>query len=1062
MRKLLLCWAMAGSHLLYAQDPLDSIRTRLDHLFQPVKTAFPTKTFLESGDGLIPLPKSSETKKVMNLGRFMLLHQSIRTAQPPDKKWQELRPLAESFQTLARNRVPMSLLDAKVSLLRENAIQTGNLSYANEQFQPHSNGFFEDRRVMELTSTRATAEGPDVELFFPQSLWFTDQQSSEIHLQVKNESGGWHEISKGESFWLRSLPEGMHRFSYRIISDGDTSVGLTGFKVLLPSTQAGMIEWVIPKVEGRHAGGKATVQLAPGNSSGHVKNPVILVEGIDYYQVAPDLTEQGNSDWQTLKNVFNLVIANGQFYANADIIYLDFAEGADGIERNAEVLRDLIGVVNQDKVLGGSNTPNTVIGFSMGGLVGRFCLSKMARDGVNSQTTKLITNDSPHDGAHLPLGLQYLFHAFNGIVGRIPIVPYAKQAHRMLLAPASVQMLKYRANALNDYSENTWLNQVYKPMVTFPAGAQPFEFISTSSGSECGVVDVTPGQTYFNFDLSLGEIMSISDDFTSFITMENNWRFRVLAWAQGTTENSKILSFTVRFRKKFYNGLVSIGISLPELKANHPSNLPKLDFAPGGKYYMDDFGYKFLGGISTSSTAISLNSGLMGNFCFIPVKSALDMSGLENTDYFKAYNPWMNGLPASRVGTFRAAEPLGPLRNFRHGFLTDFQSKLIVNKVLNLPFNDFCPTDCKPEISVSGPGAICPGGSAPYYIQTTAGDNVQYQWSVSGGIELDGQYPNGEANFSVPSGNTNPNLLINAVVSKNSCEVRSQIVVDGTTILAPIEVRCGSNPNVTNPGDALCQNSGIGKYFYIESIPIGSNYQINWIPLPDDYGVLPEIEPYMSNGAYRNALIRPNGVAVLRFRIEINSDCGSRSKNFEIPFFDQIGSSTCILCDQGSFIRVEPPVVQEGTEAEVLVIKPGEGLGTIEIRDLEGHLIETKTSDGESETMDVSQLEAGNYVVRVQNPTTGEWEEKPLEVKPKTDLAISPNPGTDLVQLNMEGAMENMNWRVTVSDRFGTIRFLQNTAFKPEIINVEALPSDLYLIKVENDQQVFQTWFRKN
>lgn len=1058
MRKLLLCWAMAGSHLLNAQDSLDFVRTKVQQLFRPVTVTYPTRTFIELGDDLVQIPELNDGKKIMDIVQFSMIHHSIRSAQPLDRKWSDLQSPIDILNSQPRTRVPIALLDANVSMLNPDALVNGTLSYSGGQFFPSGVSFFSDRHVMEMSSTRLTAEGPDVELVFPESLWFSDQQSGSLLVQIKTETA-WADITKGSSFWLRDLPEGEHKVQYRIISGADTSLGMTSFRTILPSVQWDFIEWIIPRSFNRHEGGRVTIQLAQSNQSGHVRNPIIMVEGIDYNKVAPDLVG-GNSDWKRLQSLF---LKLSLFPINEyDLIYLDFGDGAAAIEDNAEVLRDLIALVNQDKVQSGSTTPNVVIGHSMGGLVARYCLSKMAKEGFDSQTTKLFTHDSPHNGAHLPLGLQYLFHGLNAAAAKIPFVPFSNQAHKMLSAPASVQMLKFRATSLNHYEENTWLDQVYRPMVSFSDGSQPFELVTTSLGSECGHIDQNPAQTYFNFDFSLERLFSDGGHLVSILTRSTAWRLKVLAKAQSAEGSSEVLKLSLRVDKKFFNGFIQIGANVISLSASSPASLPRLDFVPGGIYFLSEMGHQFLGGLTTPNLAVFLNSGLTSSFTFIPVISALDMPGLDNQAYFKAYNPWMSNLASARLGRFRAAEPLGELKNYSHTYLSNLQAKLIAHKILNLPYTDFCPLECTPDATIAGPLAICPGSDASYHVQTTGGDNLQYQWSGSGGIVFDGQTTDGTASFSVDPGSPAAAMQINCAVYKNGCFTTTSLGIDGTTNLAPITVRCGSAPNVTTPGTALCQNSPLGRYFYIESIPIGSNYTITWTPLPDDNGLLPIIEPYMSQGAFRNAFVKTNGVSMLRFRVDIISDCGSRSKDFEIPYNSLIGGSACILCDQGEFARVEPPIVKEGTEMEVLVIKPGEGLGTVEIRSLEGELLVSKTSGNESESLDVSQLEAGSYVVRIQNPETGTWEEKPLEVKPDHFMTINPNPGSDLIQLGFEGAENSNTWRVTVVDRFGTVRYDQTLPFQPDGVNVQSLQPDLYLFKVENGPQVYQTWFRKN
>jgi triacylglycerol esterase/lipase EstA (alpha/beta hydrolase family) len=54
------------------------------------------------------------------------------------------------------------------------------------------------------------------------------------------------------------------------------------------------------------------------------------------------------------------------------------------------------------------DSQNIILGYSMGGLVARYGLAQMVRNGQNTQTRLLLTLDSPHHGANFPLGLQHL------------------------------------------------------------------------------------------------------------------------------------------------------------------------------------------------------------------------------------------------------------------------------------------------------------------------------------------------------------------------------------------------------------------------------------------------------------------------------------------------------------------------------------------------------------------------------------------------------------------------------------------------------------------------------
>ena len=85
-----------------------------------------------------------------------------------------------------------------------------------------------------------------------------------------------------------------------------------------------------------------------------------------------------------------------------DIIYVNWDNGTDFIQRNAYVLEAVIKWVNDNKT--GTNK-NVVLGQSMGGLVARYALRDMENNGLNHDTSLYISHDAPHQGANIPLGI---------------------------------------------------------------------------------------------------------------------------------------------------------------------------------------------------------------------------------------------------------------------------------------------------------------------------------------------------------------------------------------------------------------------------------------------------------------------------------------------------------------------------------------------------------------------------------------------------------------------------------------------------------------------------------
>lgn len=81
--------------------------------------------------------------------------------------------------------------------------------------------------------------------------------------------------------------------------------------------------------------------------------------------------------------------------------------GGDYIQRNAYTLEYLIDYVNTALQQANSTEKIVVVGPSMGGQVTRYALRDMEIRGQNHNCRLWVSFDSPHQGAHVPLGLQY-------------------------------------------------------------------------------------------------------------------------------------------------------------------------------------------------------------------------------------------------------------------------------------------------------------------------------------------------------------------------------------------------------------------------------------------------------------------------------------------------------------------------------------------------------------------------------------------------------------------------------------------------------------------------------
>jgi len=221
--------------------------------------------------------------------------------------------------------------------------------------------------------------------------------------------------------------------------------------------------------------------------NGVLDKPVILIDGFDpgdtrtiagLYSLLDFSGSEGNQNLADLVRAegFDVVILNFPSYFrlddanntllniedatdnNADMI-IDEADypgstlvngGADFIERNAMLLRDLINTLNTDKV---GNEELVIIGPSMGGLISRYALNFMENQSENHETRLWISFDAPHLGANVPLGFQHQFNFLGfGLGDGLNIEALQGIVNSLLKSPAARQLLvdHFEAHLLNE------------------------------------------------------------------------------------------------------------------------------------------------------------------------------------------------------------------------------------------------------------------------------------------------------------------------------------------------------------------------------------------------------------------------------------------------------------------------------------------------------------------------------------------------------------------------------------------------------------------------------------
>jgi hypothetical protein len=413
-----------------------------------------------------------------------------------------------------------------------------------------------------------------------------------------------------------------------------------------------------PAVAGVHAG--ATVSIRYGGNHTQLTKPLIVVEGYDKHFIAPAIQKENYSITQFLQEISNP--GNYNLYSDLDnlgqydIVFIDFKYGTDDLLRNAKVFEEVVNYVNINKVGGiASGQPNAVMGISMGGLIARYKLAEMTKAGRNPHTRLLVLQDSPQRGANVPLGIQALSRqaVFNvGPFSTADMNESLRQANLLLDEPATRQLLVHRAtDGTGGFEANTFLNGVYRSMITFNGTQPAYRTVAVSEGSQCGVGLFAPYSELLRVN---GRLFISPLPWISRVSYETEVIVNALP-AGGQSNRVSFIVLKQRIRLLF--GLVNLTNDIFRRSYHCPSGLLAWDGVPGGTEPVSGVPGGFTaryGGSWTPFVDASVNASAVESFSFLPTASGLDASVIDQNSLQSAYIYGANGTP--QVDKFIAQE----------------------------------------------------------------------------------------------------------------------------------------------------------------------------------------------------------------------------------------------------------------------------------------------------------------------------------------------------------------------------------------------------------------------
>ena len=514
--------------------------------------------------------------------------------------------------------------------------------------------------------------------------------------------------------------------------------------------------------------GEVLFYMSPGNHAGQsnptFRNPIIFVDGIDfgdsrkgqaiygkYLSYLPEPGAPGSVRFgQQLRSLgHDLIILNfpdghipemvEEGKANPDI-----DGGSDYIERNAMVLVKLIQYINE-RLETGSNKI-TVAGPSMGGLIARYALAYMEKNQNQTGHHKCglyISQDAPHLGANIPVGLQQLLRNLAGFN-----LTQAEYAWESMNSPAACELLLNHAlhgeNSSQHELRGSFLQNLQSNSLSENPGwpSDPdLRMISISNGASTGLPinaldnppgPVTGGNEMLSFNIRIANLgilaiaMAVFDNGFSLgpalflLSGKMEWKSRYVPGQNGTAET---------FGFNFGLSLLEEDMDIYNEQCNWKAfdGGISLDASPGGKSNTTAiFSQSLREGFGLAGNLLRVNFEKADHFhSFIPCKSALAFRWNSGGLKFMEEDLSQRNLVCTGETPFHAY--FCPEGNEDHVRLTAESATFIYNQLNYVPPQG--GTSYPAEII--GPRAVPAGSSVEFNAAYQGNLEFRTSWSIS-------------------------------------------------------------------------------------------------------------------------------------------------------------------------------------------------------------------------------------------------------------------------------------------------------------------------------------------
>ncbi|MBK0383656.1 T9SS type A sorting domain-containing protein [Pedobacter sp. SD-b] len=778
----------------------------------------------------------------VSLDEWRMLYASLYSAQINTASMLYLDTLNNLLKNNSYSNQPIAFtaLYYQYQSLKDNALTANLFTVSNDQLYDvpgRTQSPYQDNDLFAVAPIRQGMLTGNNQLIFKPELIFgnTGKTISAIAVDIDS-SGNWQNVTLNSPFNISFSTEGFYPIAIRFtftdnsIKYAHTKIAVYPNPEALDTLNSGGLQTnsfspyrtlsneditADKSYLGVAGQGDITIQLALNNSTGQIRKPLIVAEGFD-----PD---NGYSFDSYVRSITVNDNTNSQITLNQglddindyDLIFLNYKNGADYIQRNAFLLEKAIAIVNSRKTTyNGVRQSNVVMGLSMGGLVARYALRDMEINNVAHETRLFISHDTPYWGANVPVGAQIAVQHLSPfkIVNTDGNFPYIKwvdlfQGTAESLAtfntPAAKQLLiqRYLLNPANYTltSDNTVHDAFMNELNTmgWPANCKN---ITISNGSCDGtpiypnnsrIFELIGGKSIKYLDnLWLSAAFTIGAPFSPIVIFGGNTNplaFLVqLPLGLLSTKSSINLDFRINsvpqsgtaelYRGDIYSkrkilGIINVNTYFIKTHINSTSGMLPLDNAPGGVYDINEFGFDanviqnslpdFFNGIQATV--------LQPRFCFVPTVSSLALSNPQQSLFANICNN-INCIKPSIISASYV-----PQQNQLHISYTQESSNFLL-EWQNANYN--CAQVCSSNLSIQGFPQIC--NASETYTVPGLPAGVTVNWSISPTSGVASLSTSGNTATLTKTGNGTVSLTAN-IVTPCATFSKYRIIQSGTS-----------------------------------------------------------------------------------------------------------------------------------------------------------------------------------------------------------------------------------------------------------------------------------------